>query len=121
MVAANERPPRRGSVRLAKFLAHAGVASRRGAEAVIAAGRVGCGGSVVTDPALDVGEADEVAVDGAANRAGPSRASCMPWTSPWESSPRPATHMGAGRSSSSSPAKGLRCIRSDASIGDGAA
>ena len=51
-------------MRLAKFLAHAGVASRRGAEAVIAAGRVTVAGRLVTDPALDVGEADEVAVDG---------------------------------------------------------
>jgi 23S rRNA pseudouridine2605 synthase len=51
-------------MRLAKFLAHAGVASRRGAEEVIAAGRVTVGGHPVTDPALDVGESDRVAVDG---------------------------------------------------------
>ena len=51
-------------MRLAKFLAHAGVASRRGAEAVIAAGRVTVAGRLVTDPALDVGEDDAVAVDG---------------------------------------------------------
>jgi 23S rRNA pseudouridine2605 synthase len=52
------------SVRLGKFLASAGVASRRGAEALIRAGRVSIAGVVVTDPARDVGEADIVAVDG---------------------------------------------------------
>jgi 23S rRNA pseudouridine2605 synthase len=51
-------------VRLAKYLAHGGVASRRKAEIVIARGRVTVGGEVVTDPARDVGEGDEVRVDG---------------------------------------------------------
>jgi 23S rRNA pseudouridine2605 synthase len=51
-------------VRLVKYLAHAGVASRRGAELIIADGRVTVRGEVVTDPARDVGEADAVAVDG---------------------------------------------------------
>jgi 23S rRNA pseudouridine2605 synthase len=51
-------------VRLAKYLASAGVASRRAAEEVIRAGRVKVGGSVVTDPARDVQEADDVRVDG---------------------------------------------------------
>jgi 23S rRNA pseudouridine2605 synthase len=51
-------------VRLAKFLAHAGVASRRRAEVIIGAGRVTVGGTVVTDPARDVGEGDDVRVDG---------------------------------------------------------
>ena len=51
-------------MRLAKFLAHGGVASRRRAEVIIAAGRVSVGGRVVTDPALDVGEGDDVRVDG---------------------------------------------------------
>ncbi len=51
-------------MRLAKFLAHAGVASRRSAETLIAAGRVSIGGQIVTDPARDVGEDSEVAVDG---------------------------------------------------------
>jgi 23S rRNA pseudouridine2605 synthase len=51
-------------MRLAKFLAHAGVASRRSAETVIAAGRVTVGGQLVTDPARDVGEDSEVALDG---------------------------------------------------------
>jgi 23S rRNA pseudouridine2605 synthase len=52
-------------VRLAKFLAHGGIASRRRAEAIVAAGRVTVGGAVVTDPARDVGEDDDVRVDGA--------------------------------------------------------
>ena len=43
-------------VRLAKFLAHAGVASRRTAEELIAAGRVSVDGQVVRDPARDVDE-----------------------------------------------------------------
>jgi 23S rRNA pseudouridine2605 synthase len=51
-------------VRLAKFLAHAGVASRRSAERMIAAGRVTVGGEPVTDPARDVDESSGVAVDG---------------------------------------------------------
>jgi 23S rRNA pseudouridine2605 synthase len=51
-------------VRLVKFLAHGGVASRRTAEKVIAAGRVTVGGEVVTDPARDVSEGDDVRVDG---------------------------------------------------------
>src|SRR5450759_4513061 len=51
-------------MRLAKFLAHAGVASRRSAETVIAAGRVTVDGQLVTDPARDVGEDSEVALDG---------------------------------------------------------
>jgi 23S rRNA pseudouridine2605 synthase len=60
-----ERVPSRAPlVRLAKFLAHGGVASRRKAEKLIAAGRVSVGGEVVTDPARNVSEADEVRVDG---------------------------------------------------------
>src|SRR4051794_5481634 len=51
-------------VRLARYLAHAGVASRRAAEEVVASGRVAVSGEVVTDPAFDVGEADEVLLDG---------------------------------------------------------
>jgi 23S rRNA pseudouridine2605 synthase len=53
-------------MRLAKFLAHGGVASRRAAEKLIAAGRVSVGGEVVTDPARDVGEGDDVRIDGSA-------------------------------------------------------
>jgi len=52
-------------MRLAKYLAHAGVASRRAAEQLIAAGRVRVNDEVVTDPALDVDEHSQVALDGA--------------------------------------------------------
>jgi 23S rRNA pseudouridine2605 synthase len=52
------------NVRLVKFLAHAGVASRRSAERLIADGRVTVGGAVVTNPATDVDESSGVAVDG---------------------------------------------------------
>jgi 23S rRNA pseudouridine2605 synthase len=51
-------------MRLVKFLAHAGVASRRAAEGLIAAGHVSVGGEVVTNPATDVDESSGVAVDG---------------------------------------------------------
>jgi 23S rRNA pseudouridine2605 synthase len=51
-------------MRLAKYLAHCGVASRRAAEGLIAAGRVSVDGAVVTDPARDVDEESGVAVDG---------------------------------------------------------
>lgn len=53
-----------GAMRLAKLLAHAGVASRRAAERLVAEGRVTVGGEVVTDPARDVDEHSGVAVDG---------------------------------------------------------
>jgi len=52
-------------VRLVKFLAHGGVASRRKAEEIIGKGVVTVGGEVVTDPARDVGEGDDVRVNGA--------------------------------------------------------
>jgi len=51
-------------MRLAKYLAHAGVASRRSAEALIAQGRVSVEGETVTDPARDVHQDSRVAVDG---------------------------------------------------------
>lgn len=51
-------------MRLVKYLAHGGVASRRKAEVIIANGRITVGGEVVTDPARDVGEGDDVRVDG---------------------------------------------------------
>jgi 23S rRNA pseudouridine2605 synthase len=51
-------------MRLAKYLAHAGVASRRASEAIIAAGRVSVDGTVVTDPARDVDDSRAVTVDG---------------------------------------------------------
>ena len=51
-------------MRLVKFLAHAGVASRRAAERLIAEGRVSVGNEVVTNPATDVDATSGVAVDG---------------------------------------------------------
>ncbi len=51
-------------MRLAKYLAHGGVAPRRAAEALVAAGRVTVEGEVVTDPARDVDERTRVEVDG---------------------------------------------------------
>lgn len=51
-------------MRLAKYLAHAGVASRRAAERIVADGRVTVAGETVTDPARDVDDASGVAVDG---------------------------------------------------------
>jgi 23S rRNA pseudouridine2605 synthase len=51
-------------MRLAKYLAHAGVASRRAAERLIADGKVRVAGEVVTDPARDVDESSGVEVSG---------------------------------------------------------
>ncbi|MEK6252579.1 MAG: pseudouridine synthase [Actinomycetota bacterium] len=59
-------------MRLAKFLARAGVASRRAAEEVIADGRVTVDGELVADPARDVGEEADVRVDGRAVSAEPT-------------------------------------------------
>ncbi|MCL2769364.1 MAG: rRNA pseudouridine synthase [Solirubrobacterales bacterium] len=53
-------------MRLAKYLAHAGVASRRAAEALVRDGRVAVEGEVVRDPAREVGPQSAVAVDGRA-------------------------------------------------------
>jgi 23S rRNA pseudouridine2605 synthase len=50
-------------LRLAKYLAHAGVASRRASEALIAEGRVTIDGKVIVDPARDV-TGQTVTVDG---------------------------------------------------------
>jgi 23S rRNA pseudouridine2605 synthase len=51
-------------MRLGKFVASAGVASRRASEELIRAGRVTVNGEPVTDPARDVTEADAVRFDG---------------------------------------------------------
>jgi 23S rRNA-/tRNA-specific pseudouridylate synthase len=51
-------------VRLAKYLAHAGVASRRASEQLVFAGRVSVGDEVVRDPARDVDGSVPVTVDG---------------------------------------------------------
>ena len=61
-------------MRLAKFLATAGVASRRAAEEIVRAERVLVNGETVTDPARDVTDADIVTVDGAAIASSPERA-----------------------------------------------
>jgi 23S rRNA pseudouridine2605 synthase len=50
--------------RIAKVIARAGLASRREAEAWIAAGRVAVNGTPITSPALNVGAGDRVSVDG---------------------------------------------------------
>jgi 23S rRNA pseudouridine2605 synthase len=50
--------------RIAKVIARAGLASRREAEAWIAAGRVSVNGAVISSPALNVRAADRIAVDG---------------------------------------------------------
>jgi len=51
-------------MRLAKHLAHAGVASRRAAEELIRAGRVTVDGALVTDPARDVSGTERIELDG---------------------------------------------------------
>ena len=56
-------------MRLAKFLAHGGVASRRRAEEIVAKGLVTVDGEVVKDPARDVGATHDVRVNGSPVRA----------------------------------------------------
>src|SRR6201991_205758 len=58
----NEQPP--DGERIAKVIARAGLASRREAEAWIAAGRVAVNGQVITSPALNVAARDHIVVDG---------------------------------------------------------
>ena len=50
--------------RIAKVLARAGIASRRGSEALIGEGRVAVNGKTITSPALNVTPADKITVDG---------------------------------------------------------
>jgi len=64
MVAADGIDPGSAAVRLAKYLAHAGVASRRAAERMVAEGRVSLDGETVTDPARHVEQGAAVEVDG---------------------------------------------------------
>ncbi len=52
--------------RIAKVIARAGLCSRRDAERWIADGRVAVNGRVLTSPAVNVGPADRIAVDGVA-------------------------------------------------------
>jgi 23S rRNA pseudouridine2605 synthase len=51
-------------MRLGKHLAHAGIASRRASEALVADGRVTVDGAVISDPARDVTGEEAIAVDG---------------------------------------------------------
>ena len=51
-------------MRLAKYLARSGVASRRASERLISEGRVAVDGEVVTDPARDVNDHADVTFDG---------------------------------------------------------
>jgi 23S rRNA pseudouridine2605 synthase len=51
-------------MRLAKYLASAGVASRRASEGIVREGRVTIDAAVVTDPAREIGAADDVRLDG---------------------------------------------------------
>src|SRR6201987_2692073 len=55
---------RKSGERIAKVIARAGLASRREAEAWIAAGRVAVNGTVIASPALDVTASDRIAIDG---------------------------------------------------------
>jgi 23S rRNA pseudouridine2605 synthase len=57
-----QEPPK--GDRIAKVLARAGLSSRRGAEAIIAAGRVHVNGKRIDSPALNVGPTDQITVDG---------------------------------------------------------
>lgn len=59
-----EEGGRKRGERIAKWLARAGVASRRDAERMIAEGRVRLGGKVVESPATFVAPGDHVTVDG---------------------------------------------------------
>ena len=59
-------------MRLAKHLAHSGVASRRAAEQLVFAGRVSVDGEVVTDPARDIAGGERVEVDGERVGSGPA-------------------------------------------------
>jgi 23S rRNA pseudouridine2605 synthase len=54
----------RTAERVAKVIARAGLASRREAEAWIAAGRVAINNATIRSPAVNVGAADRVSVDG---------------------------------------------------------
>ncbi len=51
-------------MRINKFIAAAGVCSRRNADVLIAEGRVTVNGVRVTEPGMDIGERDTVRVDG---------------------------------------------------------
>jgi len=61
----HDNDPSRPPERIAKVIARAGLASRREAEAWIAAGRVTVNGRLIASPALNVGPNDRIAIDGA--------------------------------------------------------
>jgi 23S rRNA pseudouridine2605 synthase len=56
--------PAKEAERIAKVMARAGIASRREAEAWIAAGRVAVNGAVIASPALNVTAQDRISIDG---------------------------------------------------------
>jgi 23S rRNA pseudouridine2605 synthase len=62
-VKAQDEAPR-GAMRIAKAIAHAGLCSRRDAEAWIAAGRVAVNGKALATPAYVVAPSDAITVDG---------------------------------------------------------
>jgi 23S rRNA pseudouridine2605 synthase len=64
-------------MRLGKFLATAGVASRRASEELVRDGRVTVDGVLITDPARDVGRDAAVALDGRPIDTSPQRAVFM--------------------------------------------
>ena len=51
-------------MRLQKYMAHAGIASRRKSEKIISKRRVKVNGDIITNPAYKVKEDDVVEVDG---------------------------------------------------------
>ena len=57
--------PQNTTIRIAKFLARAGIASRRKSEALVEAGRVSINGKIVTTPATNIDlERDDIRLDG---------------------------------------------------------
>ncbi|MBK0326748.1 rRNA pseudouridine synthase [Rhodobacteraceae bacterium F11138] len=60
------QPPTPPGDRIAKVLSRAGIASRREAERMIAAGRVSVNGTRIDSPALNVTDKDRITVDGKA-------------------------------------------------------
>jgi 23S rRNA pseudouridine2605 synthase len=61
---ASKSTDEKSGARIAKVIARAGLASRRAAEAWIAAGRVAVNGAVIASPALNVTARDKITVDG---------------------------------------------------------